>query len=74
MATRNVRGPRSPQARVSEETRGHRVESFAAVAQRHLTMTSQGTPHGRWQRVIHARNVQAAELAAREMGLVSPGR
>jgi hypothetical protein len=34
-------------------------------------MTSQGTAHGRFQRAIHARNVQAAEMAAREMGPVS---
>ena len=30
-------------------------------------MTSQGTPHGRFQRAIHRRHVQAAEMAAREM-------
>src|SRR5512133_1073549 len=34
-------------------------------------MTSQGTPHGRFQRAIHARNVQNAEMAAREMGGLS---
>jgi hypothetical protein len=34
-------------------------------------MTSQGTAHGRFQRAIHARNAQAAEMAAREMGRVS---
>jgi hypothetical protein len=31
-------------------------------------MTSQGTPHGRFQRAIHARHVRNAEIAAREMG------
>ena len=34
-------------------------------------MTSQGTAHGRFQRAIHRGNVQAAEMAAREMGPVS---
>jgi hypothetical protein len=33
-------------------------------------MTSQGTPHGRFQRAIHLRNVQGAEMA-REMGGLS---
>jgi hypothetical protein len=35
------------------------------------TMISQGTPHGRFQRAIHRRNVQNAEMAAREMGGLS---
>jgi hypothetical protein len=34
-------------------------------------MTSQGTPHGRFQRAIHSCNVQNAEMAAREMGGLS---
>jgi hypothetical protein len=34
-------------------------------------MTSQGTAHGRFQRAIRQRNVQNAEMAAREMGRVS---
>src|SRR5690349_2331528 len=34
-------------------------------------MTSQGTPHGRFQRAIHARHVQNAEMAARAMGGLS---
>jgi hypothetical protein len=34
-------------------------------------MMSQGTPHGRFQRAIHRRNVQSAEMAAREMGGLS---
>jgi len=34
-------------------------------------MTSQGTAHDRFQRAIHQRNVQNAEMAAREMGRVS---
>jgi hypothetical protein len=34
-------------------------------------MTSQGSPHGRFQRAIHRRHVQAAEMAAREMGGLS---
>ena len=34
-------------------------------------MTSQGTAHGRFQGAIHRRHVQAAEMAAREMGGLS---
>jgi hypothetical protein len=34
-------------------------------------MTSQGTPHGRFQGAINRRHVQAAEMAAREMGVLS---
>jgi len=34
-------------------------------------MTSQGTAHGRFQRAIHRRHLQAAEMAAREMGGLS---
>jgi hypothetical protein len=34
-------------------------------------MTSEGTPHGRFQRAIHARHIQNAETAAREMGGLS---
>ncbi len=34
-------------------------------------MTSQGTAHRRFQRAIHRRRVQAAEMAAREMGGLS---
>ena len=34
-------------------------------------MTSHGTAHGRFQRAIHRRHVQAAEMAAREMGGLS---
>jgi hypothetical protein len=34
-------------------------------------MTSQGTARGRFQRAIHARHVQNAEIAAREMGGLS---
>jgi hypothetical protein len=36
-------------------------------------MTSQGKAHGRFQRAIHRRHVQAAEMAAREMGGLSLG-
>jgi hypothetical protein len=36
-------------------------------------MASQGTAHGRFQRAIHRRHVQAAEMAAREMGGLSLG-
>jgi hypothetical protein len=32
-------------------------------------MSSQGTAHGRFERAIHRRHVQAAEMAAREMGV-----
>ena len=41
------------------------------VAQRHHTMTSRGTAHGRFQPAIHRRHAQAAEMAAREMGGLS---
>src|SRR5437867_9537833 len=34
-------------------------------------MTSQGAAHGRFQRAIHRGHVQAAEMAAREMGGLS---
>ena len=34
-------------------------------------MTSQGTAHGRFERGIHRGHVQAAEMAAREMGGLS---
>jgi hypothetical protein len=34
-------------------------------------MTSQGTAHGRFARAIQRRHVQAAEMAAREMGGLS---
>ena len=34
-------------------------------------MTSQGSAHRRFQRAIHARHVQNAEMAAREMGGLS---
>ena len=43
----------------------------APSPQRHHTMTSQGTAHGRFQRAIHAGHVQNAEMAAREMGGLS---
>ena len=45
--------------------------SAPAVAPALKPMTSQGTPHGRFQRAIHRRHVQAAEMAAREMGGLS---
>ena len=34
-------------------------------------MTSQGTAHGRFQRAIHRRHVQAAEMPPREIGGLS---
>jgi hypothetical protein len=34
-------------------------------------MTSQGSAHGRFTRAIHRRHVEAAEVAAREMGGLS---
>ena len=34
-------------------------------------MTSQGIAHGRFQRAIHRRHIQAAEMAALEMGGLS---
>jgi hypothetical protein len=61
-----------------EPTRGRRrpAPSPASLVepspQRHRnTMTSQGTPHGRFQRAIHARHLQNAEMAGREMGGLS---
>jgi hypothetical protein len=36
-----------------------------------MGMTPQGTAHDRFQRAIHRRHVQAAEMAAREMGGLS---
>jgi hypothetical protein len=36
-------------------------------------MTSQGTPHGRFQRAIRARDLWHASMAARELGTVSLG-
>jgi len=33
-----------------------------------VTMTSQGTAHGRFQRALERRNVRGAEMAAREIG------
>jgi hypothetical protein len=39
--------------------------------QRIEMMTSQGTPHGRFQRAPQRRNVREAELAAREIGQLS---
>ena len=47
------------------------VRSDPAVAPAVESMTSQGTAHGRFQRAIHRRHVQAAEMAAREMGGLS---
>jgi hypothetical protein len=34
-------------------------------------MTSQGTPHGRFQRAIRDRHVRRASMAARELGTVT---
>lgn len=34
-------------------------------------MTSQGTPHGRFQRAINHRNLRNADMAARELGGLS---
>jgi hypothetical protein len=42
-----------------------------AVAPAAIAMTSQGTADGRFQRAIHRRHVQAAEMAARELGGLS---
>lgn len=47
------------------------VEFTGAVAPAANAMTSQGTAHGRFERAIHRRHVQAAEMAAREMGGLS---
>jgi hypothetical protein len=37
-----------------------------SAGSRNPKKTSQGTAHGRFQRAIHRRHVQAAEMAARE--------
>ena len=47
------------------------IESLCRRPSGHQMMTSQGTAHGRFQRAIHRRHVQAAEMAAREMGGLS---
>jgi hypothetical protein len=47
------------------------LASLAPSPQRHPTMTSQGTAHGRFQRAIASRNLFNAETAAREMGGLS---
>jgi hypothetical protein len=47
------------------------VKSPLAVAPAALSMTSQGTAHGRFERAIHRGHIQAAEMAAREMGGLS---
>jgi hypothetical protein len=44
------------------------VNLLGAIAPTAIAMTSQGTAHGRFQRAIHRRHVQAEEMAAREMG------
>jgi hypothetical protein len=54
-----------------ERCRRHRYCRNQPSPQRHPRMTSQGTPRGRFQRAIHARHVQNAEMAAREMGVLS---
>jgi heme-degrading monooxygenase HmoA len=47
------------------------VQSTQPSPQRHHTMTSQGTAHGRFQRAIQRRHLMAAEMAARVMGGLS---
>lgn len=51
--------------------RVERLSSAKPSPQRPSEMTSQGTAHGRFHRAIHRRHVQAAEMAAREMGGLS---
>jgi hypothetical protein len=54
-----------------QRSRLDRPTLWGPSPQRPSTMTSQGTAHGRFQRAIHRRHVQAAEMAAREMGGLS---
>ena len=56
----------------SHRQRGQKLRRIAKPSpQRHRKMTSQGSAHGRFQRAIHRRNVENAEMAAREMGGLS---
>lgn len=48
-----------------------RIKLLVAVAPAATVMTSQGSAHGRFRRAIHRQHVQAAEMAAREMGGLS---
>jgi hypothetical protein len=50
-----------------QRSRLDRPTLWGPSPQRPSTMTSQGTAHGRFQRAIHRRHVQAAEMAAREL-------
>jgi hypothetical protein len=45
-----------------------KLGSRKPLPQRPSTMTGQGTAHGRFQRAIHRRRGQAAEMAAGEVG------
>jgi hypothetical protein len=47
------------------------IVRIGRLPQRHPPMTSQGSARGRFQRAIHARHIQNAEIAAREMGGLS---
>jgi hypothetical protein len=60
-APHDLSGPALPRRQSAIRLSGRRPSGIA-------TMTSQGTAHGRFQRAIHARHVQNAEMAAREMG------
>ena len=56
----------------SHRQRGQKLRRIAKPSpQRHRKMTSQGSAHGRFQRAIHRRNVENADMAAREMGGLS---
>jgi hypothetical protein len=62
-----LRRPRQLRHRRQEQP----LVSQAPVAPAAIAMTSQGTAHGRFERAIHRGHVQAAEMAAREMGGLS---
>jgi hypothetical protein len=49
------------------------MDFFGAVAPAAVVMTSQGTPHGRFQRAIERGQLFQAELAARELGWLNLG-
>jgi hypothetical protein len=62
------RSPRRAALLVSNPGRVKARTLLKAVAPAAVVMTSQGTPHGRFQRAIRARQLFHAELAARELG------
>ena len=59
--------------RLCGERQSHFIDFFGAVAPAAVVMTSQGTPHGRFQRAIQRGQLFQAELAARELGWLNLG-